>query len=66
RLHIAHTVHEARNIIIDVVSASGASAHFLDNPLQRIQRDINTLVGHTVFDLDIASETYGAMLLSDT
>ncbi len=38
----------------DVVEASGASSHFLDNPLQRIHRNV-----HTVFDLDVASSTYG-------
>ena len=63
RLNIARTVHEARNIVTDVVSASGASAHFLDNPLQRIQRDINTVIAHTVFDLDVSAEAYGRLLL---
>ena len=52
------------NAVIDeVVTASGASAHFLDNPLQRIQRDINTVIAHTVFDLDVSAETYGSLLL---
>jgi len=36
---------------------------FLDNPLQRIHRDIHTLSCHTVFDLELAAEQYGRLLL---
>ncbi|MDA1073819.1 MAG: acyl-CoA dehydrogenase family protein [Proteobacteria bacterium] len=59
RLTAAMIVHECRNIVRDVVEASGASAHFLDHPLQRIHRDVHTLACHAVFDLDTASELYG-------
>ena len=37
RLAAAHTVHECRAIIADLLEASGASAQFLSNPLQRAQ-----------------------------
>jgi hypothetical protein len=50
-------------VVRDVVEACGASAHFLDNPLQRLQRDLNTLSCHTVFDMDVSSELYGRLLL---
>ena len=63
RLRIAHAVKAARDVVRDVLEASGASAHFLDNPLQRIHRDIHTLSGHTVFDLDAGGELYGRLLL---
>lgn len=63
RVRIAQAVREARDIVTEVVEASGAHAHFLDNPLQRIQRDINTAGGHTVFDLDAGTELYGRLLL---
>lgn len=63
RVRIAMAVREARDIVTEVVEASGAHAHFLDNPLQRIQRDINTAGGHTVFDLDAGTELYGRLLL---
>ena len=45
------------------MEASGSHAHFLDHPLQRIQRDVNTLSCHTVFDLDVGGELYGRLLL---
>jgi alkylation response protein AidB-like acyl-CoA dehydrogenase len=63
RLDIAHLVRRSRNVVRDVVEACGASAHFLDNPLQRLQRDLNTLSCHTVFDMDVSSELYGRLLL---
>lgn len=63
RVRIGHIVREARNIVRDVVEECGASAHSLDNPLQRAMRDLETLSGHTVFDLDISTESYGRLLL---
>lgn len=46
-----------------VVSASGARAQFRSSPLQRLQRDIQTLRGHIVFDFDATAEMYGRTLL---
>jgi hypothetical protein len=63
RVSIGHIVRRARNVVRDTVEACGASAHFLDNPLQRVLRDINTASCHTVFDLDVSSENYGRLLL---
>ena len=63
RLRSARIVRECRDIVRDVLEASGASSHFLDNPLQRIHRDVHTLACHTVFDLDVASGIYGRTML---
>jgi alkylation response protein AidB-like acyl-CoA dehydrogenase len=63
RVQIGTIVRECRDIVRDVVEASGAHAHFLDNPLQRIHRDVHTLSCHTVFDLELAAEQYGRLLL---
>lgn len=60
---LAMAVHQCKKIIQDVVEASGAHAHFQDNPLQRAQRDVNTLACHFVFDLDGKLESYGRLLL---
>jgi alkylation response protein AidB-like acyl-CoA dehydrogenase len=61
RLAAAHTVHESRAIIADVLAAAGASAHFLDNPLQRAKRDVDIASGHVVFDYDVSRELAGAL-----
>jgi 3-hydroxy-9,10-secoandrosta-1,3,5(10)-triene-9,17-dione monooxygenase len=56
-------VRESRNIVREVVEVSGAHAHNLSNPVGRALRDLETLSCHTVFDLDIATESYGKLLL---
>jgi 3-hydroxy-9,10-secoandrosta-1,3,5(10)-triene-9,17-dione monooxygenase len=63
RLAAAHTVHESRAIIGDVIGASGASAQFLSNPLQRFKRDVDIVSGHVVFDEDVSRELAGALAI---
>jgi 3-hydroxy-9,10-secoandrosta-1,3,5(10)-triene-9,17-dione monooxygenase len=63
RVRIGHVVRESRNIVREVVEVSGAHAHNLSNPVGRALRDLETLSCHTVFDLDIATESYGKLLL---
>jgi 3-hydroxy-9,10-secoandrosta-1,3,5(10)-triene-9,17-dione monooxygenase len=63
RLAAAHIVNESRAVITRLLAASGASAHFLDNPLQRIKRDVDVLAGHVVFDYDTSRELAGALIL---
>ncbi len=61
RATAAHVVAESRAVIGDVLGAAGASAHFLDNPLQRARRDVDIVAGHAVFDYDISRELDGAL-----
>lgn len=61
RAAAAHIVHESRSVIADLLEASGASVHFVDNPLQRIKRDVDIICGHVVFDYDVARELSGAL-----
>ncbi|OBA94016.1 acyl-CoA dehydrogenase [Mycobacteriaceae bacterium 1482268.1] len=63
RLAAAHIVAESRGVITRLLAASGASAHFLNNPLQRIKRDVDVLSGHVVFDYDTSRELAGALIL---
>jgi 3-hydroxy-9,10-secoandrosta-1,3,5(10)-triene-9,17-dione monooxygenase len=63
RLAAAHTVHECRAIIADLLEASGASAHFLSSPLQRAKRDVDIAAGHVVFDYDMSRELAGALAI---
>ena len=63
RLAAAHVVRESRTVIADLCAASGASAHFLDNPLQRIKRDVDVIAGHVVFDYDSCRELAGALTM---
>ncbi|WP_179470866.1 acyl-CoA dehydrogenase family protein [Mycolicibacterium vinylchloridicum] len=61
RVAAAHIVHESRAVVADLLESSGASAHFLHNPLQRAKRDIDVISGHVVFDYDVSRELAGAL-----
>jgi alkylation response protein AidB-like acyl-CoA dehydrogenase len=63
RLAAAHIVAESRGVIGSLFEASGASVHFLDNPMQRFKRDVDVLAGHVVFDYDTSRELAGALAL---
>ncbi|MEB3048689.1 acyl-CoA dehydrogenase family protein [Mycolicibacter sp. MYC123] len=61
RAGAAHIVHESRAVIADLLESSGASVHFLTNPMQRAKRDVDIICGHVVFDYDVARELAGAL-----
>lgn len=61
RVAAAHVVHESRSVIADLLEASGASAQFLDHPMQRAKRDVDVISGHVVFDYDASRELAGAL-----
>lgn len=63
RLAAAHLVHESRAVIAALTESSGASAHFLDSPMQRFKRDVDVISGHVVFDYDTSRELAGALHL---
>lgn len=63
RLAAAATVRSARQVISTVCDGSGASVYFSDHPLQRLQRDVETLKGHVVFDWDRTAELAGRFSL---
>lgn len=60
---IAHAVGMCRDAVSEICEAAGASSHFLDNPLQRVRRDLNTISCHTVFDLDQRYRSLGRSLV---
>ncbi len=66
RMAAAHIVHESRAVINELLGASGASAHFLNHPLQRIKRDVDVIAGHVVFDYDTSRELAGALTMGLT
>ena len=46
-----------------LLEASGASAHFLSSPLQRVKRDVDVISGHIIFDYDVSRELAGALAI---
>ncbi len=55
----AWVVHQCKGVIASVSEVSGAKAHFLNDPLQRAKRDVDTMACHVVFDLDQRLESLG-------
>jgi 3-hydroxy-9,10-secoandrosta-1,3,5(10)-triene-9,17-dione monooxygenase len=56
-------VQQSLRIVQELASASGASAHRLDNPLQRAVRDIGTGSCHVIFDLNAHLRNFGRIKL---
>ncbi len=63
RLAAAHIVRSARHIISTIGDSGGASMYFSDSPFQRLQRDVETLKGHVIFDWDRITEIAGRVAL---
>jgi 3-hydroxy-9,10-secoandrosta-1,3,5(10)-triene-9,17-dione monooxygenase len=63
RAEACYVATMVKGVVDSLCEASGARSQFEDHPLQRFQRDINTLRGHIVFDLDNTMEMYGRVLL---
>lgn len=63
RLAAAATVRAARHVIGTVCEGAGASVYYDGHPLQRLQRDVETLKGHVVFDWDRTAELAGRFAL---
>lgn len=62
-LALTRAVHGARRAIQRIADASGGSAHFQRDPLQRAVRDANTASSHVAFDWDARHEQWGRLQL---
>jgi len=63
RLVGAQVVAAARTVVSDLCLAAGASAQLMHQPFQRVQRDLNTISGHVIYDLDETYALYGQVAL---
>jgi len=63
RLAAAAAVRASRQIINTVCEGAGASVYKTGHPLQRLQRDVETLKGHVIFDWDRTAELAGRVTL---
>ena len=63
RVASAATVRASRRVIADVCDGAGASVYRSSHPIQRFQRDVETLKGHVLFDWDRTAELAGRFAL---
>ena len=63
RLAAAAAVRSARQVVSLVGEGAGATVYRSDHAFQRLQRDVETLKGHVIFDWDRATELAGRVRL---
>ena len=63
RLAAADAVRRSVAVISMVCAGAGASVYKADAPLQRLQRDVEVLKGHVIFDWDRTTELAGRVAL---
>ena len=63
RLAAAAAVRASRLIVGTIGEGAGASVYATSHPLQRLQRDVETLKGHVIFDWDRTTELAGRVML---
>jgi len=61
RLATAHVVRLSLQTMNIIIEGAGASVHFVDSHLGRINRDLVTLKGHVVYDWDRAAQLAGKL-----
>lgn len=63
RAEIAVAVKQCVDSVRTCCEAVGSSVHALDNPMQRLLRDVQVMQSHIVYDLDVATELHGRALV---
>ena len=63
RVVINHVARMSQTIVHELAREAGSRATYADSPIQRFQRDVNSLVTHAIFDVDAMSDLYGGVLM---
>ena len=63
RAEIAVAVQQCAEAVRTCCEAVGSSVHALDNPMQRLLRDVQVMQSHVVYDLDLATELHGRAMV---
>ena len=60
RMSAARSVELCRHVVANLMEAAGSRAHFEDNPLQRMRRDLDTLASHVIFEIVKGAQAVGS------
>lgn len=63
RAQMTFAAQLSRQAVQIVCESTGTSIHYLDNPLQRIMRDMMVMTSHIIFDDDVTMEQHGRGML---
>jgi len=63
RAQMTFAAQLSRDAVRIVSESTGTSIHYLDNPMQRIMRDMAVMTSHIIFDEDVVMEQHGRGML---
>lgn len=63
RLVVNFVARTSQTIVNELARDAGSRGTFKDSPIQRFQRDINSLATHAIFDLDSVADLYGGVMM---
>jgi 3-hydroxy-9,10-secoandrosta-1,3,5(10)-triene-9,17-dione monooxygenase len=63
RLAVAYIARECHQLVGELALMAGRRATYLDSPIQRFQRDINSLASHAFFNFDTNADLYGGVMM---
>ena len=63
RMVISYIGRKSAVLAQEVGQMAGSRAKFLDSPIQRFQRDINSLASHAFFNFDTSADLYGGVMM---
>lgn len=63
RAQIAYAVSQCLDAVRICCDSSGSGIYALDNPMQRILRDIEVMASHIVYDMDVSTELHGRSMV---
>ena len=63
RIVVSHVARKCHQLVNDLALVAGSRGNYLNNPIQRFQRDVNALTTHAIFEYDHTANLYGATLL---
>ncbi|MNE14250.1 p-hydroxyphenylacetate 3-hydroxylase, oxygenase component [compost metagenome] len=63
RAQIAYAVSQCLEAVRTCCDSSGSGIYAMDNPMQRILRDIEVMASHIVYDMDVSTELHGRSMV---
>ncbi len=63
RAQIAYAVSQCLEAVRTCCDSSGSGLYAMDNPMQRILRDIEVMASHIVYDMDVSTELHGRSMV---
>lgn len=64
RMVVSHIAKKCHEIVDELALAAGSRGTFIDSPIQRFHRDVNSLATHAIFEYDHVASLFGGLALA--